>query len=218
MLADQTRDGALTILVTSGLRGEGKTTTVANLAAVMAEAGRRVLVISLDLRDPSLHRYFGVVNVAGASDLLAADRGRHLGQVVRPTDLPGVSVVTSGEPTDHPGALLASVGPMIAAARSLADVVLIDSPPMLVVADALDIARHTDLTLLVTRLNRTTRSQAGACQRAFSRLDISAFGTVLVGSRATGTRYGYPLMGDHEGPAPLREGSDTPSTGGATSR
>ena len=188
---------SLVILVTSALPGEGKTTTVANLAAVMAEAGRRVLVLSLDLRNPAAHRSFDVTNGTGVSDLLAADRVRHLEEVVRETDIPGVSVATSGHDTDHPGALLASVGELVAVARSLADVVVIDTPPMLTVADALDVARHADMTLLVTRLNKTTRTQAAECHRLLNRLGISAQGTVLVGSRPAGARYGYQMAGDH---------------------
>jgi len=186
---------SLVVLVTSALPEEGKSTTVANLAAVMAEAGRRVLVLSLDLRNPRLHDCFGVENDTGLSELLAADRGKDLREVVRETDVPGVLIATSGQHLYHPGALLGSVGPMITAARTLAEVVLIDTPPMLAAADALDLARYADQTLLVTRLNRTTRSEAEECQRHFSRLGIKVLGTVLIGSRPAGVRYGYVMAG-----------------------
>lgn len=189
------KSSSLVVLVTSALPGEGKSTTVANLAAVMAEAGRRVLVLSLDLRNPRLHECFGMDNGTGLSDLLAAERGKQLREVVRETDVPGVAIATSGQHLYRPGALLASAGPMIATARTLADVVLIDTPPMLSAADALDLARYADQTLLVTRLNRTTRSEAAECQRHFSRLGVSALGTVLIGSRAAGVRYGYAVSG-----------------------
>lgn len=185
---------SIVVMVTSALPGAGKTTTVANLAAVMAEAGRSVLVLSLDLRNPTVHQYFGVSNLTGVSELLSADRGRHLEQVVHETALAGVSIATSGHDTDHPGALLASVGPLLDTARTLADVVIVDAPPMLTVSDALDVARHTDVTLLVSRLNKTTRSQAEECQRLLKRLGVSALGTVLVGSQPAGARYGYPVM------------------------
>ncbi len=188
------RRGSIVVMVTSAMPGAGKSTTVANLAAVMAEAGRTVLVLSLDLRNPSIHRYFGVPDGTGISELLAADRGRHLAQVVHETDVAGVSIVTSGHDTDHPGALLASVGPLVEAARSIAEVVIIDVPPMLTVSDALDVARHADVTLLVSRLNKTTQSQAEECQRLFKRMGVSALGTVLVGSRPAGARYGYPVV------------------------
>lgn len=199
---------SLAVLVTSALPGEGKTTTVANLAAVMAEAGRRVLVLSLDLRNPRLHQCFDMNNGTGLSDLLAANRGRELREVVRTTGIPGVGIATSGHNLDHPGALLASAGPMIAAAKALADVVLIDTPPMLAVSDALDLARHADATLLVTRLNKATRSEADECQRLFSRLGVAALGTVLVGSRSAGAWYGYSLVGRKESRAPSERVND----------
>lgn len=193
--------GSIVVMVTSALPGAGKTTTVANLAAVMAEAGRRVLVLSLDLRNPTIHTQLGVANGTGISELLSADRGHHLEQVVHETSIPGVSLASSGHDTDHPGALLASVGPLIEAARALADVVIVDAPPMLTVSDALDVARHTDVTLLVSRLNKTTQSQALECQRLFKRLGVSALGTVLVGSKPAGARYGYPVVAPADGAA-----------------
>ncbi len=142
-----------------------------------------------------------MANGTGISELLSADRGHHLEQVVHETSIPGVSLASSGHDTDHPGALLASVGPLIEAARALADVVIVDAPPMLTVSDALDVARHTDVTLLVSRLNKTTQSQALECQRLFKRLGVSALGTVLVGSKPAGARYGYPVVAPADGAA-----------------
>lgn len=187
--------GSLVVLVTSALPGEGKTTTVANLAAVLAEAGRKVLILSLDLRNPCLHEYLDVANGTGISDLLAADRGEHLDQILRDTCLRGVQVATSGQQLDHPGALLASAGPMLDAARALADVTLIDTAPMLTVSDAVDLAQHVDVALIVSRLNKTTSGHAAASQRLLSRLGVPALGTVLVGSRPTGAQDGYQFGG-----------------------
>lgn len=186
---------SLVVLVTSALPGEGKTTTVANLAAVLAEAGRKVLILSLDLRNPCLHEYLDVANGTGISDLLAADRGEHLDQILRDTCLSGVQVATSGQQLDHPGALLASAGPMLDAARALADVTLIDTAPMLTVSDAVDLAQHVDVALIVSRLNKTTSGHAAASQRLLSRLGVPALGTVLVGSRPTGAQDGYQFGG-----------------------
>ncbi len=193
----------LVVLVTSALPGEGKTTTVANLAAVMAEAGRRVLTLSFDLRNPKLHEYFDVADGTGMSDLLAGDRPQHLEQVVRDTRIPGVTIATSGQELGHPGALLASAGPLIAAARGLADVVLIDTAPLLAVSDAIDLAQHVDVALVVTRLNRTTTGHAAAAQRLLSRLGVPALGTVLVGSRPTGAQEGYLVAEHRQGRSPL---------------
>lgn len=189
---EPSHDGkSLVVLVSSALPGEGKTTTVVNLAAVMAEAGRRVLVLSLDLRNPRLHEYLDVANGTGISDLLAADRGEHLEQVLRDTSVVGVRAATTGQQVEHPGALLASAGPMLDAARRLADVVLIDTAPLLTVSDAIDLAQHVDVALVVSRLNKTTRGHAEASQRLLSRLGVPALGTVLVGSGTTGSHNSY---------------------------
>lgn len=177
----------LVVLVTSALPNEGKTTTVANLAAVMAEAGRSVLVLSFDLRNPRLHEYFETENSAGVSDLLAPRSNLTLDSVARQTRLAGVELVTSGQRLDHPGALLASAGPLLRAARERADVVLIDTAPMLTASDAIDLAQYVDVALLVSRLNKTTTTHAAAAQRLLSRLGVPALGTVLVGSRSAGS-------------------------------
>lgn len=220
------RNNALVILVTSALPGEGKTTTVANLAAVMAEAGRKVITLSLDLRNPRLHEYLQVPDRTGISDLLTADRGEHLDQVIRDTCVKGVQIATSGQHLDHPGALLAGAGQSIMRARELADVVLIDTAPVLTVSDAVDLATFVDVAVIVSRLNKTTTTEASAAQRLLSRLGVPALGTVLVGSRAAGAHDGYrfypwsgingsravELLSGNGGPPP--GGRDAPSQTG----
>lgn len=180
------------IMVTSARDGEGKTTTVANLAVVLAETGRRVLVLSLDFRNPRLHRYLNVPAGAGLSDLLSAQRTEDLRNVVRDSFFPGVQVATSGQETGHPGALLTGVGPLINEARHLADIVLIDTAPLLSVSDAVELSPHVDAALVVSRVNRTTRQQAAACQRLLSRLGVPTLGLALVGHTGTTIRFdGY---------------------------
>jgi capsular exopolysaccharide synthesis family protein len=173
------------ILVTSARAAEGKTTTVANLAVVMAESGRRVLVLSLDFRNPKVHRYLDVPSGSGLSDLLSTDRAQDLELVVRDTQFPGVRVATSGQETGHPGALLASVGPLIDRARELADIVLIDTAPLLSVSDAVELSPHVDAALVVSRINRTTSQQAAAAHRLLSRMGVPALGAVLIGTGGT---------------------------------
>jgi capsular exopolysaccharide synthesis family protein len=169
------------LLVTSARSGEGKTTTVANLAAVMAEAGRRVIVLSCDFRAPQIHRYLDVAQGAGVSDLLAADRLDQLPQVLRPTSVAGVRLATSGQETTHPGALLATAGPLIAAAREEADLVIIDTAPLLVVNDTTDLFPHVDAVVVVSRFNRATVDQAGRVRQLLTRVGVPVLGVVLVG-------------------------------------
>ena len=180
------------ILVTSASAGEGKTSTVVNLAVVMAETGRRVLILSLDLRNPSVDGYFDVGSAAGISDLLSANHPRALETVVRDTDYPDVQIAAAGTETGHPGALLAGVGPLIQRARKLADVVIIDSAPLLAVSDAVDISPHVDAALIVVRTNRATTENGRAAHRLLSRMGVPALGAVLVGRNSSTSFESYP--------------------------
>jgi capsular exopolysaccharide synthesis family protein len=180
------------VLVTSCRPAEGKTSTVANLAVVMAESGRSVLVLSLDFRNPRVQDYLDVPARAGLSDLLSADRPHDLDSVVRDTAFPGVRIATSGQETNHPGALLTSAGRIIEQARKLADVVLIDTAPMLTVSDAVDLSPHVDAVVVVSRVNRTTTGQARAAHRILTRLGVPALGAVLVGVSRAAVYGPYP--------------------------
>lgn len=185
LIASSTR----VVMVTSPRGGEGKSSTVANLAVVMAESGRKVLVLSLDFRNPSVHRYFGVPDAAGLSDILTSGRTADLANILRPTDFAGIDLATSGQELQHPGALLAGIGPVITQARHLADIVLIDTAPLLAVSDAVDLSPHVDAALMVSRAKRTTAGQATAAQRLLSRLGVPALGVVVIGAPTT---TGYP--------------------------
>lgn len=188
-----TKQGQPTVvLVTSCRPAEGKTSTVANLAVVLAETGRRVLVLSLDFRNPRVHEYLDAPSGAGLSDLLSAGRPEDLEGVVRDTAYPGVQLATSGQETRHPGALLTAAGDVVAVARELADVVLIDTAPMLAVSDAVDLSPHVDAVVVVSRVNRTTTGQARASHRLLSRLEVPALGVVLVGVADGRTYHRYP--------------------------
>ena len=202
------RDGTV-ILVTSARPGEGKTTTVANLAVVMAESGRKVLVLSLDFRCPTIQEFFDIPQGAGLSDVLFAGRPQDLDHIIRETAFPGVAIATGGQELEHPGALLSGVKPLITRARELADIVLIDSAPLLAVSDALDISPHVDAVLMVMRAKRTTAAQAKAAHRLLSRLHVPVLGVVLIGGQDAGALYGYSpgsarelRLEDSSGPPP----------------
>lgn len=179
--ADVVPEQPAVFLVTSALPAEGKTTTVANLAVVMAETGRNVLVLSLDLRNPRIEDLLDVPAGAGISDLLSARRPQDLAAVTRATAFAGVSLATSGQETSHPGALLTGAAALLDEARRQADVVLVDAPPLLGVSDTLDLAVHVDAVLVVARPKRATRAQARAARRLLTRLGIRALGTAIVG-------------------------------------
>lgn len=171
------------ILVTSAGSAEGKSTVVANLAASFAEAGRSVLVISADMRRPMVHRDLGAVNEAGLSDVLAPRGTLPLARVVRDTSVPGVTLVTSGHPEEAPGRLLIRAPEVINEARQLADVVLVDSAPVLAANDASYLLSAADAVVLVGRYRRTTIDSAARARQLLHRLAAPTVGVVLVGAR-----------------------------------
>ena len=185
-------DGHRVILVTSPGAAEGKTTTVAHLAAMLAELGRSVIVISADLRRPQLHHYFDLPASPGLVEALApgADRPVFSG-LDRATGLRGVRLIPSGAPVENPAPLFEHAGALIAATRRLADFVLIDAPPILVANDAVEMARHADGVLLVARAGKTPVEAAMSSAEILDRLEIPVVGTVLVASEAASSAHRY---------------------------
>ena len=139
-----------TLLITSTDPGEGKSTTLANLAVTMAQAGNRVLVVDCDLRRPSQHRLFGVPNVAGLTTMMV--QGQALEKLpVQATGVANLSVLTSGPLPPNPSELLGSrrLGEVLSQLKNEADILLVDAPPIIAVADAAILASKVDGVLLV---------------------------------------------------------------------
>lgn len=196
---------ASTVLVTSALAGEGKSTTVANLGVELARRGRRVVLVDLDLRRPALHRFFGLWRSPGAPEAAALPAERLWSALVpidlglagpaptrrpwaRRPPLPGTGallVLPAGGPVDDPAARLAD--PALAALlRRLGreqDVVLVDSPPVLSVSDALTLSPVLQATIVVSGIGISTR---GELADAAARLD--AAGRRLLGHVVTERR------------------------------
>lgn len=197
------------VLVTSPGAATGKTTTVANLAACMAEAGKSVLVLSCDFRRPEVHRYLDVREGHGLSDLLAADLPQELGNVARPSAIPGVRVVVSGTAVDSPAALLARIGSIIKEARRLADVVILDSAPLMSANDATDLMQHVDSVLLLCRIGKTTTEQAALTTEIVARMGAPVVGVGLIASARRPAPYYYDSRALHRLLSPRRRGAHT---------
>lgn len=179
-----------TLLITSSAPGDGKTTLAANLAVAIAESGARTLLVEADLRRPRLQEAFGGGGAPGLTSLLIdhsslAQALRDVSTIVArngrgPTDA-RLSFLPAGPLPPNPSELLAS-RKMLELLNSLAqkfEYVIIDSPPMLVVADALELARHVDGMLVVSRAGRTTVEEAREVRTLVDRLGIPLLGAVL---------------------------------------
>ncbi len=189
--------GPQVILITSALPGAGKSTTVANLAVAMAESGRRVLICNADFRAPQVHLAFGLEPGPGLTDLLTGDEGtQHLADMVHLTNVPGVSLVHSGTTIDNAAELVATRGArLLEEARSMADVVLLDTAPLLVVSDASELLPAVDAVIMVARAGQTSRDAARRSAELLDRAGIPVLGVVLIGAQSPISYYYRGLYG-----------------------
>jgi capsular exopolysaccharide synthesis family protein len=184
------------VMVTSAGPGEGKTTTTANLAAAYAEVGRKVLIVSCDLHRPQIHRLLGVPNTKGLSDLLSeADGGGHLlldGHVWR-TPIDNVRVIPSGPVPANPAELLSSdrMHRVIREARDSADVVLLDTAPVLAVSDATSLFPDTDAVVVSAWAGKTTDEAGRRTKELLEQLGAQAVGVALVAVADAALPRGY---------------------------
>ena len=188
-------DAPRTLLFTSAQSGEGKSVTVANLAAALAEAPQlKVCLVDSDLRAGHLHRLFGLPEAPGLTDVLLD--GVPPQKALHATPLSNLSLVPVGRPTDAPGEVLAShyFQEFIAWLKRRHNYILFDSPPCLAVADACEVSKFIDGVVICVAIGETTKRDAEA---ALSQLE--AAGANVIGSFVTGA------VPDAEGEAPLAE-------------
>lgn len=191
--------GARVVLVTSAQAGEGKTTSIANLAASFAETGQSVLVLDADLRSPDLHLLFDVPQGAGISDFLYDPSSTQLAALARPTSVGGVKIITAGTQLAHPASLATRMGVLVEEARKVADVVLIDTSPLLAASDVFDLLPIVDTVLFVVRSGRITEAAAQRVSELLGRFHVPVTGAILVGTpskRSDGYGYGYGSASD----------------------
>lgn len=172
------------VAVTSPSRGDGRSSVARNLAAALAESGRRVLLIDCDFGHPTAHYGVGMQPGTGLSDLLAApESGSRLAEVARPSEVPGVLVLSIGTRGGRePGQLAHALPQVLAVARRMVDVIVIDSEPLDCAGDALDALETADAVLIVARSGRTGRGTAERTADLLERCGTNVAGLVLIGS------------------------------------
>lgn len=186
-----------TIVVSSAAPGEGKSTVSANLAAALGQAGKRVVLVSSDFRRPTTEAFFGVNNLLGLSDVLL---GTHtLKSALQRPGEDSVLVLTSGKMPPNPAELLSSskMKALLDELKEWADWVIIDTPPLLAVADPASVARWADGVLLVSQAGRSTRDAARKAGELLSKVGATVVGVVVWGLREgkQGQGYGYYTSG-----------------------
>ena len=186
-------DHPKTIVVTSSLPGEGKSTTAINLALALADAGERVLVVDADLRRPSVAEYMGLEGQVGLTTVLIGQAD--LADVVQPWGDGHLHVLPSGAIPPNPSELLGSSS-MVRLLEKLArayDIVLIDTAPLLPVTDAAVLARLTGGTIVVVGAQAPNRQQLAAAMGALSSVGARVLGIVInrVARRSSDAYYDY---------------------------
>ena len=184
------RTGSLRVIgIVSPAAGEGKTTTAANLAVSIAHSGKRVIVVSGDLRKPRLHRCFGLPNNPGITSVFA---GMDLADAIqRPRTLENLRVLASGPTPPNPAELLGSeaMDRMLETLQMFADFVILDTPPLLAVSDGISLASHCDAVLMVADARNSARGALAHAREQLEQVGAKLVGGVLNNFNPSRARY-----------------------------
>jgi len=187
------------LLVGSSAPAEGKSTVAANLAAGLAQSGKKVVLLNCDFRRPTTDQFFELTGTVGLSDVLS-NRNTLKSALERPGD-DELLVLSSGKMPPNPSELLGSskMSQLISELKEWADWIIVDSPPLLAVADAAAVARWADGVLIVTRAGVSTREAARRGREALGLVGARIVGVVIWGLQLDGSTPGYGYYGGHYG-------------------
>lgn len=189
-------DGCKKIVISSSLAGEGKTTTAVHTAISLAQVNKKILLIDADLRKPKIHQFFNTKNTPGLTNYLAhmAD----LGNIIHSTSYKNLSLLCSGATVPNPSELLASVK-MTDLLNCLAkefDYIIMDTPPINVVVDALPLIKQSDGVVLVAREGSSTYPELNKTIKEIEVINAKILGIILNGIVSKGKGgYGYKSYG-----------------------
>jgi succinoglycan biosynthesis transport protein ExoP len=182
-----------TILITSPSPEDGKTTVAANLGVVLAQNNNRVVLMEGDLRRPGLHKILDLPNRIGMSDLFVEPQD-YLDGALQKTEVPGLLALTSGDLPPNPSELLDSgrARQILSQVMERSDVVLVDAPPVMAIADAVALAPHVTGVLLVLRAGKTSLAAGKQAVEQLRRVGANLIGAVLTDVDTVHSRhYGY---------------------------
>lgn len=193
------KKGCKIIVISSSMANEGKTTTTTNLAISIAQADQRVLLIDGDLRKPKIHHYFSIPNAPGLTNYLGASVNSRQAQsidlfsIIHPTEYKNLAVITSGSIPPNPGEILGSE-PMAEFLKKVSehfDYIIIDTPPINVVSDALPVIRESDGVVMVVRANSSTHPELQKALDSLKFIDAKILGFVVNYATEKRSKYGY---------------------------
>ncbi|MDO7907199.1 CpsD/CapB family tyrosine-protein kinase [Paenibacillus sp. JX-17] len=167
------------IMIVSAEAGEGRTTTIGNLAVTYAQEGKRVLLIDTDLRRPSLHDLFHLRNVDGLTNVLA--NKQTWSEVIKDTDVEHLQLMTAGPIPPNPSDMLGSrrLRDLIAELREVYDVILVDSPPLLAATDGFILSSVCDGVVLVVNAGKAKKENVKKAKASLEKVKARILGVVL---------------------------------------
>ncbi|MEC0106645.1 CpsD/CapB family tyrosine-protein kinase [Paenibacillus taichungensis] len=168
-----------TIMIASAVSGEGKTTTIGNLAVTYAQEGKKVLLMDTDLRKPSVHRMFNVPNHIGLTSVISNQYS--VKEVLRETFIEGLHVLTSGAIPPNPSEMIGSrkMTLILEELKQQYDVILFDTPPVLSVTDALIISSLCDGVILVVNSGKVKKDVVKKAKAHLEHVNARILGAVL---------------------------------------
>lgn len=180
------------MMVTSARREEGKTTTSVNTAISLTKSDAKVLLVDADMRRPRLHKIFKVPNTAGLSSFLSGNR-EFSAELLKPTGVPNLHVMTSGPLPPNPAELLGSyrLKELIDGLYTLYNFIVIDTPPVLGLADAVVASTQTEGVIMVVRSGKTPREAAQQAKKILESVNAKLLGVVLNAINESHLKYGY---------------------------
>jgi capsular exopolysaccharide synthesis family protein len=180
-----------TIMFTSALPGEGKSTSAANVAIVFAQEGKKVLLVDADMRKPTLHYTFHTTNSPGLSGVLS--KQWNLKDVIKETEVEGMHLITSGQIPSNPAELLGSksMEALLEELKGKFDIIIFDAPPVLAVADAQILSNKCDGTILVISAGATRKESALKAKNVLQTSRANLIGTVLNNFKVGKDHYYY---------------------------
>ena len=202
------KEGANVILVSSLHPQEGKSFVSANLASILAKAGKKVALVDFDMHKPRLHTYLGLANERGASSLMIGKAS--LKDIMKPGAYPSMDVLTAGPVPPNASDLILSdrMKETVAELKASYDYVILDTPPILLISDALVLMEHVDTALLITNVAKSSRRSVQHLEDLLEQNGLKHASFVLNGVRTKrwahyynryATKYGYATYGAEYG-------------------
>ena len=173
------KENSNTILVTSTVRKEGRSNLVANLGAIFQLAGYKSIVIDLDLRNPSLHKYFDVDFSGGVSGYLSGRE--NMSDIIFSTVYPNLDIIPAGSTPSNPSELILSdrLGSMINSLKEKYDYIFIDSSPIGSLTDTINIMEYTDINLVIFKKNRAKKAYIEELDKLITKYDLKNIELIL---------------------------------------